>query len=312
MVIKRKYAKKAKVGELRNASLYRPLPKAQAEVLYMITVQFLTPAQVSKQRKTTLRATQMIIQKLRQTGVLNKANELPKNRGRVGRSDAPNFGEKTHSLHGLQWRVNVLKSHPNYDKVLNLANQMELDGCTLKLFKDRIIVHCHEEFNHDKVSGAVGLSLDWLERILRSAEHRLSIVLVKAGYLNIKQVAGHFGFPGDPVAVDVNRFNEKLHIKADEDGKLAVLVDASGGLDEIEFVHPKTGRRDAEEIWQPTLNDWRNGTVPLPGEMWRMMAAMTQVQSETVAGLATVIKLLQPQKMTDNIPGASLRPDYIG
>lgn len=310
--------KKAKQRTSFLGGSFPKLTKAEQEVMYLLTKEFLTPKQISIRRQTTDRATQLIIQSLREKGAINLSFQDTSQKSIHSNISAKNLQKIR--LHGQEFHVKLLYKDYKYKELLKKSNIKYIDGNTIRLYRDSIEVYGVKDFYADDVQKATAQSFRYWNRFFAKLEHELKVILIKPRAENIKLVNSHYAETNNELAQDCEVKGDKIRVYATDDGKLWFLIDNSFNLHEAEALHPQTSKPDMENV-KAFFNDLRNYKVPKLSEIMIVFKqfvdfqkSMTEINKETAAGLNAVVSYIQSQlpqqKQEEIIPKE--KPDYFG
>lgn len=286
------------------------LTNSEQDVLILLTNEFLTTKQIAIRRKCTERRIQKIIQSLKEKG--RYSHTVRKN---LSTCEHANISSSFNGirLHGQELHINILYKDDRYKKRLETCNLINIDGNSIRLFRDAIEIYLVKDFYADDVQKATAQSMAYIQRLLTIAENDLKLILVKPRAENIKLVNAHYAEIHNEIAKDLNVKAEKLRIYANDDGKLWFLIDNSFNLHEAEALHPETSKHDMEKV-KAQFNDIRNNpNLPLISDVYRLVAELSFHEKEIAAGLNSVVTLLKsqlPEKHEEIVPKE--RPDYYG
>ena len=281
------------------------LTKTQLEVLYYLTTEYLTPKQIGIRRQTTTQAVRKIIKKLQEKGVINRHwKKVSKNR-----PTRQPFINKIR-LHGEEFNIKIIFKDHRYKELITKGNLMEVDGNTIRLYKNSIEVYSSKNFYGDTVAKADFNSSQYWKKFFTKLENKLKIIIVKEGYFNIRRVNQHFAEINNELAKDMEKKGDRLRIYDENDGKLWMTIDNSFNLHEMEFLHPKLAKEDAKNII-PFFKDLRENPVKL-SDIMKIMYQAVDINKETAAGLNAVVQLLKPKEEDKPKEINKKLPEYIG
>ena len=162
----------------------------------------------------------------------------------IGKSDE---FRKPIRLHALQYEVRILSTSKTYKEILKKSNILDFQDYKCNLHEKSISIFILKEFITKYPNESYFKSLNYLRSCLSKLEIRLNILLLKSGYCNIKEVKSHYSEANNELAKDYNKKNKKLSCRG-LDGIEWLKVDYSLKIHELEFVHPKSARSDANTI----------------------------------------------------------------
>jgi len=252
----------------------RRLSNQQKEVYDLLTKEFLTPKQISKRRGTTIRAVYKTIDKLRKKGCDLGGSKTIAETGGVHKPEL-----KKLRLHNIQIPIKIISKKKGYENLLKRCNKLSISGCTIMLYEKMIDVYTGEDtwFMSGTVDGCYVKAVSYFRTVYNKIENRCEIEIEKDQYLNKKWVRQHIAVVDDEIAKDCNKKKEKLKIYDREDGKERVLVDDSHSLNELEAVHPKKAKPDAE-YYKEFIDDLIVNKPPVNSEMYRQLYAIAKNQ----------------------------------
>lgn len=306
----------SKDADKSGVHLQKKLTPAEAEVLHLISVEFLTPSQISRRRRCSRSAVSNILASLRKKGVLSKVNTTP-----VNNTYTPQ-GTVHHPvrLHGERYRIKLISSGHEYVRARQRANSIILDGNRVVLYRDSLMIFSFQSFFGESCDECEHKAVDYWLRFFVKLEGHLKIKILKPRSQNIKQVFFHFAESGNELAQELRKKKQKLRVFGTEDGKEWLLFDDSNKLEEAETTRPptavRTAKDDMSEVVQPFFNDLRDNqkTVLLPSQVAQTISQTALFVRENAATLQSILKLIEavmpqesPQQMTEEG-----RPPYVG
>lgn len=292
----------------------QPLSKVEADVLFLLTEEFLTPKQISLRRKKTKQAISQTIKRLRKKGFISLANKRLDQEAHTGQP-------LRIRLHGEMFHINILWKDDRYKNILGRVNQLMLDGNTVRLHADSVDVYSNRSFFGESATKATAESIPYWQRFFLRLENELKINVLKERYQNISRVKAEYAHVDSDIAKKAEEEGRRIRLFSFDDGKLWFVVDNSFNLHESETVHPKTAQRDMSEVIEPFLQDLRRNPVTFSdvlGLVSRLavdMRRMAEAQSESAKGLQALAKLveLQLKKEPEVAPQEpESKPDYVG
>jgi len=300
---------------------FQKVTKVELEILSLLTNEFLTPKAIAQRRKTKIRTVYNIIKNLGKKGLLNtKKCTTPKKQGLLP-PPLNRLGQDKHSirLHNQQFRILILNKDIRYLNQLKKSDYLNIDGNTVQLSKNSLNIYSNASFYGKSPNEATEQSFSYWNRFIVRLENDLKISLLKSRSQNIKLVRSHYSEINNELAKECNLKSNKIKVYTREDNKLWFMIDNSLNLNEAETVHPESSKRDMEETVQPFFQDLRSNRVPLPSDVWNILAEVTTHEKEIGAGLSIVvdylkrqIKVPKPILKTETILKTEIRPDYIG
>jgi len=289
------------------------LPKIQRETLDMLTKDFKNITQIAKFRRCSKQSIYKIIRKLRQKGYLTRAFT----RGLKKFTGLTPEGVEKIRLHGQQFKIKILWRSPLYEKIKQNKNIFIMDGHTITLNKQSLLVACnplHHFWGLTPDEAYDKSMLYWLDFFIR-LQDRLNIVILKGMNTSILQYNAHYGEVGNELAKDCNEEQEKIMIKGGEDGLVWVKADKSWNMDEIETIHPKEARADMQEVVQPFFNDLRDHKPPKLTDIMKIIREIAEYHKETAAGLNSITAYMEsqlPKKKEIDPAQENLKDSYFG
>lgn len=282
------------------------LTKKQEEIYKALVFEYKTIKQIAHQRGVSRQAIEKTIKKLGERGL----NLGGFNRGVAFRHHPLDTPHKIR-LHAQHFILKIIRGSDTYRRAI--GNRIKIDGNTIECNKENLEVYSNTDFFGDTPSEAKKKSLDYFFNIFKKIEDRLKILIVKDGYLNIKEANAHYSEINNELARDNTQRGVKLGIKG-EDGKTWLKTDNSFNLNELETVHPNLAKEDMEKI-KPFFDDLRANPMTL-SDLTKATKELATQSLETARGLGTVVNILginlkreqeQTQKETDKTV-----PEYIG
>lgn len=225
----------------------------QQEILDLLTINYLTPKQISTRRQTSIQAVYKTINKLKKKGYL--IGGLIKgfeNRG-VEKSDRQNRGFKNTQkirLHNVQESIKIIEASKTFYKRLQKSNKIEYKGLTVMIYKDNIQIFTQEgiSFYGETTNEAYQSAILFFKKFYIKLENDLNIIIDKDRTLNKKWVRQHIALTHSDIAKRHNEEEKQLIIKDKEDGKQRIITDNSFKLDELEGIHPTKAKADMDNI----------------------------------------------------------------
>lgn len=279
-----------------------------------------TPAQIAKRRKTTIRAAQMVLKRLREKGLIVHRSAIYATRspeGGVVGGDTPPLCEDTPPktepsvpvetgpvrLHGQHIVADVLGESPAFRK--RIGSMLEVSGSLVVVHARKIEIHARRSFRAPTLDRAVAASMDYWRRFLVRLEDRLGCVLVRDSALNVRVVRQHVADELNGVARSVSDKGERLKIRATDDAKVWAETDRSLNFDELDFIHPATATDDFRTVVERHLNAWRDAPDCMTNaELQAALSQLVKIVSRTETGIYGRIKEADMDDRTT--------PDYVG
>lgn len=232
----------------------KQLTIAEKEVLDMLSEEYLTPKKIAIRRKSTTQAVYRIRRNLRKKGVINLINK------RVAKTlpTSNHFATLKKRLHAQEFNIRILYKDKRYQETRKKSNVINIDGNTIRLYKNTIELYSGQSFYADTVDKVTAKSFKYWNRLFARMEHDLKVLLVKSRSQNIRLVNHHYSEINNELARDIDVKVEKIRVYAEDDGKLWFLIDNSFNLHEAETVHPDTAQLDMRDTIVPFFNGLRS------------------------------------------------------
>lgn len=256
----------------------RKLTKTEAEILNLLSKEFLTIKEITQRRKTTKQAVYKIIRKLKEKGVISKTLK------KVYFSGCGNHQNLPIRLHAQEINIQILYKTSKYQKLKEESNVIIIDGNTINLYNNSIIIYSGHSFYGKDEGEATRNSWDYWLGLITRLEHDLDVILIKNRKHNIKLVKNHYAYTESEVCKNAIENNDKILIPTTDDGKIWFITDDSFGLKEDETIHPETAKQDRNTI-DLYVNDWRDNK-PLTNSQ------IVKIQAETVQNLNILTKTM--------------------
>lgn len=285
------------------------LSQTQQEVLFFLTKEFLTIQQIATRRQTSKNAVYKIVNKLKKKGLINSVWQgVEKNRCTI---QPPNHSIR---LHCQEFNIKILYKDQRYKKILEKANTINIDGNTIRLYRNSIEIYSGQSFYADTAQKATVKSFKYWNRLFARLENDLKVILIKPRSQNIKLVNQHYAEINNELAEECEKKADKIRVYTTEDGKLWFLIDNSFNLHEAETTHPQSSKHDMADSVRPFFNDLRDNKPPLPSEVWAIISELAKHEKEIGAGLNSIVTIMKSQlpKEKEEVIKSKSRPDYIG
>lgn len=271
-----------------------PLTNAEQEVLTLLTQEFLTPKKVAIRRKCSKQAVSKIIKKLKKKGLINPAlKEVDKNRG-----TCQPLKRNQIRLHGQEFNIKILYKDQRYRKLLEKSNTINIDGNTIRLYKNSIEIYSGQSFYADTAHKATVRSFQYWNRLFARLENDLNLILVKPRSQNIKLVNQHYAEINNELAEECEKKADKIRVYTTDEGKLWFVIDNSFNLHEAE-TQGKTSKQDMDEVVRPFFNDLRDNSPPVPSTIWNVLAQNIEISSSNAQAIQAYATI--PEKYNDSI-----------
>lgn len=308
---KNKRLQKLKKKVAFKDSINQILTKAEQDVLCLLTQEFLTPKKIALRRKCSHQSIYKIIKKLRKKGAINQFSE------EVAKSQATMQPLKSNHqirLHGQEFNIKILYKDQRYKKILEKANTINIDGNTIRLYRNSIEIYSGQSFYADTAQKATVRSFKYWNRLFARLENDLKVILIKPRSQNIKLVNQHYAEINNELAEECEKKADKIRVYTTDDGKLWFLIDNSFNLHEAE-TQGKTSKQDMDDTVRPFFNDLRDNNSPVLSEVWKIVAEIAKHERELGAGLHSVVEIMKsqlPKEKEEEVVRPSSRPDYFG
>lgn len=265
----------------------KPLTNAEKEILNLITEDFLSLKQIQIRRQCSRQAVYKIVKRLKEKGALNVGLQ------KVDKIDGL-VNQKQIRLHGQEFNIKILYQNPKYALDLKKSNLVQLEGHTIKLYRNSIEVYSGEgiSFYGDSATKALSKSLAYWKKLFSRLEHELGIIILKPRTRNIRVVNQHFARGESEICDNAIKNNKRIKVFAEEDGKLAFITDDSFGFKEDETVHPLTSKPDREAV-DKQVNDWRLNNPPTNSQLARHILNVSESQEHFAVHLKSHVKAIQ-------------------
>ncbi len=295
------------------------LSATQRDVYDMLTQEFLTPAKAAIRRQCSSQAIYKVIKQLRRKGLITNANiEVAKSHGTLQPTTKLKHGIR---LHGQEFNIKIIHKTAAYKDILSRCNKLDVDGNTIRLYRDSVEVYSGHSFDGDTAQVATSRSFVYWNRFMPRLESELKLVLVRPRTQNVTLVYQEYAEINNELATKCNADKDKIRAYTTDEGKLWFLIDNSFNLNEAETVGG-TAKQDMEDTVQPFFNDLRDHPLPLPSDLVRMVAAtqkqlqhsIKELAASTVATnkqLSSVLDLIKPIENDEGVSDVK-RPHYIG
>lgn len=299
------------------------LTPKEAQVLRMMNDELKTPEQIQLGLNISKWAYYFHVKNIKNKGFLGyglKARCTPLSSVRTPlSSDASGPAVTPHPirLHGQEYNIKILNKGPDYDVLRKKSNLLTLEGATVRLYGDSLEVYVEKSFFGPDIDVTTKDSLVYFQRLLSKLENDYKVCLVKDRAQNIRMVKAHYAETQNEISKDYEVRGEKFKIYA-ADGKLAILIDNSLNLHELEFIHPETSKEDAAQVLD-FVKDLRLHPPMLMSEViqfFRISSEQTADISTSQVAMMEQVKLLlsifAPNKHPPQTPNKKCEVDYIG
>lgn len=289
------------------------LPKEQAEILKMLTVDYLTVKQIASRREKSVRSVYKIVAKLKKKGLLAGGSQRGfTNPGvplRGGGFTTENKYLKEIRLHAEHFLVDFISVPRGFRSRFPVGSRLVVDGDTVFFWRDKVEIYSNRSFFGSDVDVCDRDSFSFWSVFLRKLEDRFGLILLKPGVSNVLRVRAEFAEVGNELAVVSRKEREKIRVIGG-DGRAWLVADFSHSLDELETVHKDRSKEDMGLVVAPFFNDLRKNPVLL-SEVVGIVASLARESRETASGLRAVVELLKPREFNDEVVVLD-RPSYVG
>ena len=252
--------------------LHPNLTNAEQEVLSYLSDDFLTIKKIAIRRRCGVRAVQKIVKKLKDKGILNSAFQ----KVRKNRPTCEPICNHSIRLHSQEFNIKILYKDQRYKKLLEKANTINIDGNTIRLYRNSIEIYSGQSFYADTAQKATVKSFKYWNRLFAKLENDLKLILIKPRSQNIKLVNQHYSEINNELAQECEKKADKIRVYTTDDGKLWFLIDNSFNLHEAETLHPQSSKHDMADTVRPFFNDLRDNNPPLISQVWQFAAENTK------------------------------------
>lgn len=286
-VEKRKSFKKG--GVEFASSLNKLLSPEQKETYDLLYKEYLTVKQIAQRRGVTKTAVYKTIAKLREKGMISRG--FTKGLKKMTVITPPKGGKWR--LHSQQFDIKIIYKGDSYDRLRSKRNMLFLDGNTVKLHERVVEVYCNELMSFWGLTpgDAEEESFRYWMGFFDKLEQKLGVILVKEGVFSVNQSKAHLAHVGDGIAEDYVKRGLVLRVYAAEDGKLCMVVDQSHGVVELEFLHPKKYKLDADKV-SGFLEGLRHYDGFTPKFLVDSLGALSVSQEKTVVMIQEILERL--------------------
>ena len=209
-----KVEKSTKKG-LISGQVHPKITKTEADVLHLLTEEFLTPRQASIRRKKSKQAIYKTIQNLKKKGYLTSTYK------KVDFSRITSQPRRQIRLHRQEFNIKIIFKDHRYERIRdNNKKVIIVDGNTIRLYRDSVEVYSGHSFFGSDVQKATARSFEYWNRFFVRLENDLNVILVKSRKQNITLVNQHYAEVDNELAVECEKKAEKIRIFTRDDGKL--------------------------------------------------------------------------------------------
>lgn len=293
----RKSAFNIKKSAFDSAFSHKHLPKltqTQSEILLMLTKEYLTPKQISIRRKTQIRATQKIIKQLKDLGLVTKDYRQVRFTQPTNAPNNKKIYDNFIRLHGEEFNIKILYKDKRYKDLLEKGNLVELDGNTIRLYKDSIEVYSGRSFYGEDPQKVTATAFEYWNRLFIKIENTYKIMICKPFINNKRRVNAHYAEVGNELSKSCEERGERIRVYSREDSKLWFIIDNSFSLHEAECIHPQDSKDDMD-IVKSFFNDLRGGRWH---EIMVKVETMFIFQEKYAENIKSHLEVLQEMKET--------------
>lgn len=312
--MEKKQKKVATRGATKVATLppkSRPLSEQRKAVLEMLTIEKLTPRQITIRSAMHKSRVYRHIEALIKLGFMDRHfNTLRGGDSYINQSsDFSGVGSRAPpaklpemwELHAASWRVEIIEGGQEkkyLQKIGDGVGHVEILDCTIEMYKDVIVIYHNGFFRSDNPDGAIIKSWEHLWRVLAVIERDNGLMLRKDRKNNIRRFRGHFPRVNDELAQAANGETIKVYAL---DGKLRFHVDWSKKkVPEAEFLHSSLGAEDARK-YERFIRDLIEHEHFLPSEATQYILGVQQMNlgsAKIVDELSYAVKTLLATQTT--------------
>lgn len=305
-------------GSLKEGVIPK-LTKTEKEILRLSNDEYLTPKQISIRRGTSNSFTYKIIRNIKQKGAFSNTSKKVHFSGYTSepfkKGNQPLKKGNQIRLHGQVFHIKLIYKDHRYMNKVNNNNILSIDGNTIRIHKDTLIIYSNKDFFAENAQRATINSMSYWTKFFHRLEDYFNIIIVKHRKENINLVKHHYAELNNELVEQTDREGDKIKIYATEDGKLWAMGDKSK-LYEFETQHRHTAEQDMQETVAPFFNDLRD-KKPLPklSEIWGLLSESIKHEREMAAGLSTVVEVIKrqyPKPETKEPKEIIEKPSYVG
>lgn len=260
------------------------ITRTEKEILDLLK-EGLSIKQISNRRKTTVRATQKIVRRLREYGLVAGSSY----KGFRIQATTPPIKKNTIRLHGQEFNIKIKFKGYSYKPNKSYI----IDDNRIKLYNNSLEVYSKQSFYGDSAYESHLKSVSYFRLFFLKLQDRFGILLK-----NVKLVNAHYSEIKNELAKDSNRNKRKINIKGIRDNKIWLKADYSLKEDELETLHPKTSLNDMDNVISPFFNDLRENNPPLPSEAYKLICAVANNQQMFNENLVKHMKVLDDMSKT--------------
>jgi transposase len=269
------------------------LSKEQQETLNFYVNEFLTPKQIASRRQVSVQAVYKTIKKLKEKGLIlgglktgGLKQGVTKTTGGlkfVGK--IPKEHQKIR-LHNIQESIKIIYAEQSYYKKISNKNKLSLNGITVMFYNQKIEIYTQEgiSFYGKDTLECDDAAISFFQKFYTMIEDMYNILIEKDRVLNKAWVRRHYALINNEIAKKSNQDKKPIIILDKEDNKQRVITDNSFNLNELETVHPKKAKPDADNL-KTFVEDWiENPTLTnsaLASRIYDLTTAVKE-QKETI------------------------------
>lgn len=292
----------------------------EQQIIDLLTIDFLTIAQVASRLKVCERTVYRYIKKLTENGSLGKMmsggggwyrgvpllegqNIVPTNHTETNPNAHPI------RLHGIQIKNKIIRSSQKYQDLLKNTNYLTISGDTYQLSPHCLTVYIKKSFFGKDTNDCSVDSINYVHNLLIRFENKYGMSLLKDRYETLKICKAHYSETNNELAKEHNLNKTKLNIKDVHDGKIWFEIDNSFNLNEAEFKHPTNCKHDCDAI-----TDHFNFVRANPGVLPTVVTSLQSIADTLHVIVPAVFPNAQPataQPANPEPPADTTIPDYI-
>lgn len=292
----------------------KTLTKTEGDVLELLKGG-LTRKQIQIRRGCSQQAVSKIIKSIKEKGHFNDKNKMVV---KINTTSQPFKYSQPIRCHGQKFKLNILFKDKLYEKLRNKNNLIYIDGNTIKLYKNSIIIYSTQSFYAESVEKSFSESMEYFNKFFHIVENDTKTILIKPRKQNIKMFDVHFAEINNELAEECEKKGQKIRIYTTDTGKLWFTIDNSFNLHEAE-TQGETAKEDMEKL-KPFFNDIRDNELVTMSQLKEFMYLMVKNVNklayntkENAAGLGALIKLVMPRTEEEQKDSKNKKiPDYFG
>lgn len=297
------------------------LSETKRKVLkYLSEPYFYMPSKIADKIGISKSKTYRHIKDLRRMGYLEQRGYRVHKRGVALKPPLKNFGIRLHNEH---YDLKIAFAKPKYLQMIDRGEvQKTIKGNTVIFYRHKVEVYSNTDFIGDTAGEARTKALQFWPNFIAHIEVDYGIVLQGHNQSQIRRVRAHYEDMNNPFAK--TWIEEDQHIKFNgikgKDGLYWLIVDRSGGLYNLETIHPRKSHEDMQDVVGPVMNAYRDNDCYLPDQTTDLInktlkniKEISKHNKDTAAGLNALVQLLS-LKTPDKTPIAKTlnnKPPYI-